>query len=987
MSVDTANNPDKQALEALASQLTEDCPDMREMARSVAQQLLERHGLQALDPDTVYLHRFATASSSPRTYSGWQHFERPYESLTLPQLVMHRFDADDADNADLLSYLVGFYSDGPDKGEYDERNEVRLDARQVLEYFWSIDFASQFKARLSAFWTRHSTDFRTLAKLNFLSKVLEVCAESPGSALAKCAAEASQALVGGQFWPPSQEDLAHEVTPDRAQLRLCALDIGGHVATDILRIAMHDGRQLLYLPGEVDGLQLFSNEQELFWWVLMHNNHAENRTRFMGHFSLADRDESDTQVGLNHLIDLLYGGWGRSDYTGLNTSDITLDGDGFSWLRDKAHQRMLDDADFSLRSNADLRKQLWIGYLNAFSKVFGPMAAVDWPVALVVVGAGLANTGLNVDQAINGHTTRERKAGVVGAILGAIDTLFNATFLLAAPGKPLAELGEAAEAGGIEEGAGDPGTAEPIEDDRPVTTADLEQWVPQPFWPGEPQELLAPFETNVIVSGKPGSGALEGIYLQDGQFYVLIEDMAYQVRYVGELKTWTIVDPENPFSFYKNQGIRLEADGQWYPVERAGLKGGMLSRLKAWGRTPPGRELPALPETPYEVPPALRTHLRNASPQVLRGGHLIFNPDTHQAIVEFRSLRQRLKADAHAFMKAPDLPPRPQIPEPVENMTTKALLAKVYEKTDGLVVGESHSAKGSKRFLIDNMALLRKMKVKTLYLEHYQTDFQQADLDTFNRTGEMPEELNRYVIVQDRGHMTDDSGRYTFREVLVQAQKNRVRIQSIDCMASYRQEGVTGPLSRQEMMNFYAHRIIQADQAVRGTGRWVALVGNSHANLYEGVPGLAELEGAIGLRVEDVPAGQPDQFDTDPGLATCEKQLGRLNGPEQVYRVKSDLRLRAAVGAPAQSTESIPAPDFDTLLRRPGDYTIVDEPGESYVMNRARDLSLRRTPIKHDGRFIYVEQADWPKIHGRRLQQPAELHVLLRARGMRYISS
>ncbi|MFK3773275.1 membrane-targeted effector domain-containing toxin [Pseudomonas sp. NPDC089406] len=990
MSPETTPNAEKTALQALASQLTDDCPDMRQMAREVAQQVLDRNGIHTLDPDNVYLHRFMTASSNPRTYSGWQHYETPYASLTLPQLVMHRFNADDADNADLLSYLVGFYTDGPDKGEYNEHNEVRLDARQVLEYFWSIDFASDFNQRLTTFWAKHASDFRTLAKLNFLSKVLEVCAENPGSALATCCAEASEALVGGQFWPPSQPQLLREVAPDKAAVRLSALDIGGYVATDILRIVMSDGRQLLYIPGEVDALQLFPDEQALFWWVLTHNNHAENRARFMGHFSLAEREESDTAVGLNHLVDLLYQGWGRDDHTGLNTTDLTIDGDGFSWLRDRAQQRMLDDAYFSLRTNGDLRKQLWIGYLNAFNKVFAPMAAVDWPVALVVVGAGLATTGLNVDQAINGHTTSERRAGVIGAIFAAIDTLFNATFLLAAPGKPLAEVGEGEQGVTAPEEPSGPVESEPHEQDQPITPAQLEHWVPRPFWPGDSVELLAPFETNVIITGEPGTGKLAGVYLQDGQFYVLIEDLPYQVRYVGELNTWVIVDPENPFSFYKCQSIRLEADGQWHPVERTGLKGGMLSRLKGWGRTTPSAELPALPATPYEMPPALRSRLRQVSKSVLSGDHVSFDPDVHQAVVEFRNVRQQLADDAAAFMKAPELPPRPPIPEAVENMTAKALLAEIYKNTDGLVVGESHSAIGSKRFLIDNMPLLRKMKVRTLYLEHYQTDFQQPDLDTFNRTGEMPQELDRYITEQDRGHMTDASGRYTFRQVLVQAQKNGVRIQSIDCMASYRQEGLGKAISRQEMMNFYAHRIIQADQALRGPGRWVALVGNTHSNLFEGIPGLAELEGAIGLRVEDVPAGQPDRFDSDPGLTVLEKGPIREGESTHVRRVKGDLRLRAGVDAmPTLSTDAVPIPpqDFDTLLKRPGDYSIAEESGDSYVMSRARDLSLRRTLIRHEGRFIYVEQPDWPKIHGRRLQQPAELHALLRARGMRYISS
>ena len=87
----------------------------------------------------------------------------------------------------------------------------------------------------------------------------------------------------------------------------------------------------------------------------------------------------------------------------------------------------------------------------------------------------------------------------------------------------------------------------------------------------------------------------------------------------------------------------------------------------------------------------------------------------------------------------------------------------LYNNSNGLVIGEAHSGLGSKRLLIDNMRQLRKLKVKTLYMEHFTTDFQQADLDAFNRNGVMPEALERYVVQQDFGHGTDPAGRYTFR--------------------------------------------------------------------------------------------------------------------------------------------------------------------------------------------------------------------------------
>jgi hypothetical protein len=68
---------------------------------------------------------------------------------------------------------------------------------------------------------------------------------------------------------------------------------------------------------------------------------------------------------------------------------------------------------------------MWMGYLKAFGQTFGALAALDWPIALAAVGAGL-----NMDQANHGHTTAERKIGLIGAILGSVDVLFNSVFLL-----------------------------------------------------------------------------------------------------------------------------------------------------------------------------------------------------------------------------------------------------------------------------------------------------------------------------------------------------------------------------------------------------------------------------------------------------------------------------------------------------------------------------------------------------------------------------
>lgn len=163
------NAADKAAFKAIATSVIQTCPGLQDTAHEVAGDLLKKHGITGLDPDQVYFHRFSAAQSSSKTFTGWEHVDdKPTASLTLTQLVIQRFRATDQDNADLLDLYAGFYSVGPDAGTFDESNEVRLHGNEVLKDFWSVDFRSLYHQRLSAFWDSASSDFRTLAKCNFL---------------------------------------------------------------------------------------------------------------------------------------------------------------------------------------------------------------------------------------------------------------------------------------------------------------------------------------------------------------------------------------------------------------------------------------------------------------------------------------------------------------------------------------------------------------------------------------------------------------------------------------------------------------------------------------------------------------------------------------------------------------------------------------------------------------------------------------------------
>ncbi len=959
------NPDDVQTLKDLVIPFVEACPDMRDMAYIEARGILDRYGIKHIDPDKVWWHRFDNTSvSSTRAFLFWEHYPKPIESLTLPQLVIQRFQAHDQDNADLLDSDGGFYNEGANARIYNETNEVKMYPSVVIKDLWRINFHDLYWEKMGAFWRNHSDDFRTLAKLNFISKALE---EHDSSRLSnENLKTVLKAVASHLSWPVSLDLLrAHE--PPAEGLRVAPLYIGNYRACDILRIIDRHGRQILYTPGETDAFHVLETSHDLHWWLLCQNNHPENRARFMAHFPLAAQQQDEDNVGLNHTIDLLYVTWGKYDNSLFDQEapDITID--PFAWIRDSVRERMFNDADQSLRSNADLREKMWIGYLTTFSRLFGAMSGAGWPVALAAVGAGLANIGLNIEQAVNGMNSQERKAGVLGAIFGSIDTLFNA--LAFGGSAEIAELDEARDEFTPQDNLA-------AENEHPKgIPPKISIAAPGRTYVLEGENPLTPFETNEVLDGlqvAAEEGKYRNIYQPaTGGNYIRIKEDYYLVRYVNEMKTWVIIDPANEFSFHRSLPVRLNTEGEWEPLTRPGLYGGgkILDKLP-WGRSAARLpEMGSLP-SPYDVPLELRQELKPVANGEMDDRHLqdIFEniTDPEGSLKQFKDLRQRLYRDARGFYMNPQLPPRPTVPHlgPGANMQPKNIIKSLYKETRGLVIGENHASIGSKQFLIENMEVLSKQKVRTLYMEHLLTDYHQADLDVFNRGGELSEDLRDYLKNLDQGHRTDPTGEFTFLEVVKAAQKNHIRVQAIDCAASYRSGGMYGVGSsyRQEMMNYFSKTVIDADQALRGSHNWIAFVGDSHANNWKGVPGLSELEGGIGLRVESAEAGVKGDIEPDPG-----KNVSSADGLTRDV-VKNDLRLQVEL-----PPKRLRLAKFETALNKPGMLTIDKFGSQTVLIHRSSDHSLVVTPIEHDTKGVYVNRPSWGNLSNKRFASLTQL--------------
>jgi len=516
-------------LKARAAALMGAYPDLYTLAFQAARTIITRHTDKGLDPGKVYWHRFTNADNSSRTFSGWEHVGPPSESMTLIELVMHRFSASDNVAADEMNTYSGFYHAGPDERFYNEHNEVPILPSDVLKDFWAHDFAVECRHKADAFWRDHGQNFCTFVKIGLLS--------SAGLAVSKKQLQTDDfetvlTAVNGisdtaDAWARVQED-----KPFTSGVSLRVFELAGHPARDMLQISDAQGRQILYTAGAQPAFQRFANEQALYQWLKSQIAEPAGMAALVAHFVREEKQQAALGATFSKSVARSW----SEDQTFIGHHIPASPRPVFEHLRDAAHKEMNEDIHHQLTSSASLRKQMWIGYLSAFIRLAGGVSSLAWPIALSLVGAGIASVGLNIDQAVNGRTTQLRKAGVLGAVINSVYLLFNLPVLMS--------IGRGAELASV------------VEDE---TAA------------------LVGLEGNEVLEDAPAAVGehARGVHvLGNGQTWITLGDFPYRVRYLQEFKTWAIVDPENPFAFYGARPVRLNELDEWELIRKPVLRGG-----------------------------------------------------------------------------------------------------------------------------------------------------------------------------------------------------------------------------------------------------------------------------------------------------------------------------------------------------------------------------------------------------------------------------
>ncbi|MEN5151457.1 membrane-targeted effector domain-containing toxin [Pseudomonas orientalis] len=338
-----------------------------------------------------------------------------------------------------------------------------------------------------------------------------------------------------------------------------------------------------------------------------------------------------------------------------------------------------------------------------------------------------------------------------------------------------------------------------------------------------------------------------GTYNVDGEWYIRFTDRTgvnrvYQIDspFHANSGRANIIDPDAPLSARKSSRIVAS-------VQHAGNGEWRLNRLPGGAPTPiadaSGTAVGAIEGEGEAAAAAAQASAKKALTDreyfSITNGILVEQHFTPAKLPVFRAWFRRDLARFYRNMTTlGQMPPRPPRLELLPGTSPADLLRKAYAITDIVVLGESHTEIASFQMIKENMQVLKDAGVTTLYLENVQLDaagrFQDRGMGNQRPAGASPTLRELVKLAKDH-------------DITIKPLEHRYLTRRSDMPDFYKHVGDNDAgITRLEEFNYFATRVIQQ----RKPGEKVlVLVGKAHMNTARNVPGLAELNGGIGIGV------------------------------------------------------------------------------------------------------------------------------------------
>lgn len=350
-------------------------PDLKNLAATLLKEKIQEKFQLHIDPDKTSFKRFDSASSSSKTFTGWEHTGEPVEEGTLTQYLFSNFPASAQENLISLDALCGIYtiSAEPEKA-FNEKNEVKILPSDFVKLVWEIDFYQHAKTIISDSFS----DPDVHIKKYFTDFIL-------GLSMSALDSDAAQDVLNGAG-----------ILSDR-EINVSFFDINGYEADNAF--IFHNkksGRVTLYLPGYEPQFIAFSNLYEMRLWVVSSCANPQKQERIASHFRLYARQDGVFRSGVDSWLQKLRTEPQLYEKIAIQHAAIRQKS-FFQTYFNQMKAKSLADLDVLIKSDAEVRRDMWENYVDAANIIPNPFTFI---LAL----------GLHLERALEADTPKERLA-------------------------------------------------------------------------------------------------------------------------------------------------------------------------------------------------------------------------------------------------------------------------------------------------------------------------------------------------------------------------------------------------------------------------------------------------------------------------------------------------------------------------------------------------------------------------------------------------
>lgn len=850
----------------LAIDVANTLPDVRAEAKKWAESLIFQLTGKHVDADTIYLNRFKSSSTplsqETATVTGWEHpNEEPYSSLRLPDALLKNFSEHDWDPGS-LDLEAGLYMDGSgksQKGGYGSYNQFPLAPSSVMHASWKTDFQAQMSKKIDTFWKDHLNDYEVALKGEFVFQARKQLKAFERKSPAEQALQAPEhrftrddyrmVMAAAPHLPldenaPLTVEQLEAKAPVKGNVQVHALDIGGFPSSDILRFTdLGNHQQILYIPGAEPAFLKFASVEALDQWIAEQTKNVKKSQALLAHFPLITRQNHEPStleyigralapeaslflklfIGLPNKVEGL-----DSIFQKLSTDKLEpgaaehsslhkIEGDVFASIANASKVRMTSDADSVIKSNSEVTRDTWLNDVTVAAGLLAKLAPIAAPVAAAAVVTGLTELTLGAEKEYSGDTEAERKDGASKAFDGLLNTLFGVGTMaplkdsfISPEEKPLAPIpGES------------PRIAKPVANRlRPSHVGNISQYA---VADGEQLIENAPCNAKGIYQVKDGTTG-------EDHWFIRFTDTT-GVRQVYEIKGNFKLSNEYVQIIQRETGkpvmtVYSTAEGEWRVNE---ILGGKRHR----GRT---------------LPPEHDTYMN----RILSGNAARdFNGDP--AVTG--QIRRWFRRDMDIYyidLETNGMPARPSLPVMTINSTPESAIRRTLSQSGvrGLVLGEIHDEPAAYQLVIDQMQKFKDSGVTIIYVEG--APFIQGSSNIAD-AALLPSDAPNFG---QHVYNPDYTGGPTLVDIINEADKHGIKVIGLEHQQlTWRTDNPMkmnlfthprGAEFRLKEFNYHAAKIIE--QTPPGE-KFVAIVGKDHMNTYDGVPGIAEQTGGVGMSV------------------------------------------------------------------------------------------------------------------------------------------